>query len=127
MLQIYEKVLIALIFAAFGGEIIIFYLKKIFVNPKSGFSFDPSGMIERSLILILIIAGGSFILVIPIIVALRAICILGKGSFKNISDILIRKEPALEFQKIRLKSELGLSLIASPAIGILFGILATIS
>lgn len=126
VLPLYQKAIIALIFASFGGEIIIFYLKRLLVSSKVKFSFDISGMIERTAVMLVIIIGGFIVLLIPAIVLIRAVSIMGEGSFKNISDIIKREEPAVEFQKIRLKSELGLSLLASPSLGILFGILAKI-
>jgi len=104
----------------------MFYLKRLLVSSTVKYSPDMSGMIERTAILLAVIAGGYWMLLIPAIVLIRAVFVLGEGSFRNISDIIKREEPAIEFQKIRLKSELGLSLLASPLLGILFGILAKI-
>jgi hypothetical protein len=40
------------------------------------------------------------------------------------SDIIKREEPAVQFQKVRIKSELAVTLLASPTLGILLGIIA---
>ena len=61
-----------------------------------------------------------------IIIILRASIIAGEGTFRKIACIISREEPAVEFQKIRSKSELAVSLISSPSLGIFIGILVKI-
>jgi hypothetical protein len=125
VLTFYQKLFIAALLAAFCGDIIIFYLKKLLVNPNIRFAFDISGMIERVALILVIILGNYYVFFIPLIVLVRAVYLMGEGSFKGFSDIIKREEPAIQFQKIRLKSELAVTLLASPTLGILFGIIAT--
>ena len=119
------KILILLLIAAFVGEYIIYILKRLVVSEKSRFSADVSGMVERVALAAAILGGGWYNALIPVIIIIRALYFVS-GSFGGIANIINREEPAVEFQKIRLKSELGISLLASPALGILFGILAKI-
>jgi hypothetical protein len=121
----YQKIFIAALLAAFGGEIIIFYLKKLLVNPNVIFTADFGGVIERAALIFAIVSGGYFVFLMPFIVLCRAFFLMGEGVMRGFSDIIKREEPAIQFQKIRLKSELAVSLLASPAIGIIFGIIAT--
>jgi hypothetical protein len=121
----YQKIFIAALIAAFGGEVAIFYLKKLLVNPKVIFAADISGIVERAALVFVIVMGGYFIFLMPLIVLIRAFFLSGEGQMKGFSDIIKREEPAIQFQKIRLKSELAATLLASPALGILFGIIAT--
>jgi hypothetical protein len=124
VLTIYQKILIAAILAIFGGDIIIFYLKKLLVDPKVSFTIDISGIIERTALILVITAGGFYVFLAPVIVLVRAVFLAGEGRMRTFSDIIKREEPAVQFQKIRLKSELAVTLLASPTLGILFGIIA---
>ena len=124
MLAIYQKILIAALLAVFGGDIIIFYLKKLLVDPKAAFIIDISGIIERIALILIITAGSFYVFLIPVIVMIRALFLVGEGRMKMFSDIIKREEPAVQFQKIRLKSDLAVTLLASPTLGILFGIAA---
>ena len=124
MLAIYQKILIAVLFAVFGGDIIIFYLKKLLVDPKAAFTIDLSGIVERVALILVIAAGSFYIFLIPVIIIIRALFLVGKGGLKVFSDIINREEPAVQFQKVRIKSELAVTLLASPTLGILFGIAA---
>lgn len=121
----YQKIFITALIAAFGGEIIIFYLKKLLVNPNVNFAIDISGIVERAALVFVIVLGGYFVFLMPFIVLIRAFFLTGEGWMIGFSDIIKREEPAIQFQKIRLKSELAVTLLASPALGILFGIIAT--
>ena len=124
MLAIYQKILIAALIAVFGGDIIIFYLKKLLVDPKAAFTIDISGIVERTALILIIAAGSFYVFLIPVIVMIRALFLVGEGRMKMFSDIIKREEPAVQFQKIRLKSDLAVTLLASPTLGILFGIAA---
>jgi len=104
----------------------IFLLKKILISPKFRFSVDISGIIERIILILLIDVGGTYLFLLPVVISIRALFVLEKGNFIKFADILKREEPAVEFQKIRLKSEISLSLVLSPFLGILLGILAKI-
>ena len=124
MLAIYQKILIAALIAVFGGDIIIFCLKKLLVDPKAAFTIDISGVIERAALIIVISAGSFYVFLIPAIVLIRALFLMGEGRMKVFSDIIKREEPAVQFQKIRLKSDLAVTLLASSTLGILLGIIA---
>ena len=124
MLAIYQKILIAALIAVFGGDIIIFYLKKLLVDPKAAFTIDISGVIERAALIIVISAGSFYVFLIPAIVLIRALFLMGEGRMKVFSDIIKREEPAVQFQKVRIKSELAVTLLASSTLGILLGIIA---
>ena len=124
MLAIYQKILIAAILAVFGGDIIIFYLKKLLVDPKAAFTIDISGIIERIALIIVISAGGFYVFLIPAIILIRALFLMGEGRMKMFSDIIKREEPAVQFQKVRIKSELAVTLLASSTLGIMLGIIA---
>jgi hypothetical protein len=126
VLTFYQKIVIAAVIAAFAGDPIIFYLRKTLVNPHVRFDIDISGMLERAALILVIVLGGNYIVLIPFIVLLRALSLLGEGTFRKFSNIIKREEPAIQFQKIRLKSELAVTLLASPTIGILLGIIATL-
>jgi len=124
VLAIYQKILIAAIIAVFGGDIIIFYLKKLLVDPKAAFTIDLSGIIERLALITVISAGSFYLLLVPAIVLIRALFLMGEGRMKVFSAIINREEPAVQFQKVRIKSELAVTLLASPTLGILLGVIA---
>jgi hypothetical protein len=121
---LYEKILIAVVLAVLCGEVAIFYLKRFFADKSMEYSPDISGMIERPAIVIAVVLGGYFLLFIPLIIIVRAFFLAGGNWVKGLSELIKRDEPAVQFQKIRLKSELSVSLLASPAIGIIFGLIA---
>jgi len=116
----------AIFLASAGGEIALHYLKKLLVSEKTAFSFDVTGFIERPAIACAILAGRHYYWAIPFIIILRAFFFAGKGTYEKIACIINREEPAIEFQKIRLKSEISVPLVCSPLIGILIGSLAKI-
>jgi hypothetical protein len=124
----YDQIIVFLfLIAVIGGELLIYLIKRLLVSEKIGFSFDVSGMIERVLLIAAILGGGIFYYLIPVIILVRAFILAGEGTFKKIACIINREEPALEFQKIRLKSELTVDLLSSPAIGVIFGIIAKLT
>ena len=124
MLDIYQKILIAALIAVFGGDIIIFCLKKLLVDPKAAFTIDLSGVVERIALILVISAGSFYVFLIPAIILIRALFLMGEGRMKGFSDIIKREEPAVQFQKVRIKSELAVTLLASSTLGIMLGIIA---
>ncbi len=120
----YQKILIAILLAVLCGEVAVFYLERYFVDPKLEYSPDISGVIERPALVVAIILGGYFLLFIPFIIIIRMLFLAGGNGMKGLSELIKRDEPAVEFQKIRLKSKIAVSLVASPAIGIIFGLIA---
>ena len=121
-----QSFLVTLLVASLGGEFLVFWLKKLLVDPRVPLRLDLSGIIERMAIVAAFAAGGWFLLFVPLIIASRFTFILDQSKLKKYSDIMNREEPALSFQKIRLKSDLAITLLASPAIGIIFALLAKI-
>jgi len=126
VLQFYQKFILAIVFASIGGDFIIYLLKIMLISPKFRFLVDVSGIIERIVLILLIAVGGTYLVLLPVVIAIRALFVLEKGNFIRFADILKREEPAVEFQKIRLKSEISLSLVLSPFLGIILGLLAKI-
>lgn len=126
MLSLSQTLIIAMLLASFGGELALFLLKKLLISQKSMFSFEISGMLERPALAVATMLGGPSLLLIPLIVIIRAFFLLWKANLFGLANIIKREEPAVEFQRIRLKSELSLSLISSPFLGILSGLLASI-
>lgn len=125
MAFLYQKIFIAALIAAFCGDIVIFYLRKLLVNPNVNFAFDISGIVERAALIFVIVIGGYLVFLMPLIVLIRAFFLTEEGLMIGFSEIIKREEPAVQFQKIRLKSELAVTLLASPALGILLGIVAS--
>ena len=123
---IFLTFILILLLASFGGEFLVFYLKKLLVYSRARFSFDASGIIERMMLVTLIFVGGWSMLLIPVIMVARAAYVLDWSRLKRFSDIINKREPAVEFQKVKLKSDIILTLLASPALGLLFGILTKI-
>ncbi|MFH1709737.1 MAG: hypothetical protein ABH860_01535 [bacterium] len=119
-----QNFLTMLLIASLGGEFLLFWLKKLLVDPRIFFKFDLSGVTERMAIVTAFTAGGWFLLFVPLIILARASFMFDQSKLKKYSDIINREEPALEFQKVKLKSDFIITLLASPAIGILFGMLA---
>jgi hypothetical protein len=115
-----------LLLASLGGEFLVFLLKKLLVDQRTSFTFDLSGIVERMALVTAIAAGGLFLIFIPVIILARAFFILEQKELIKYSGILNIKEPAIEFQKIKLKSDLVITLLSSPLIGAAFGVLARI-
>jgi len=74
--------------------------------------FDWDGIIERALIVVIFTTGGPFYFVIPVVIAIRILFYLNLHSFVN------NREPAMEFQKIKFKTEMLLDLILSPVLAV---------
>jgi hypothetical protein len=126
VLTIYQKIIIAALVAAFAGDPLIYYLKKLLVDPRARFAVDLSGILERTALIFAIVMGRYFIVLIPLVVLIRALSLMEEGSLKKYSTIIKREEPAIQFQKVQLKSELAVTLLASSTLGILLGITATL-
>jgi len=107
------------IITIYGGSFFLYYMKKTFVDPNSQFGFDPLGMMERLFVFFSFLIGGAWLLLIPIVVLLKSLVL-----FLGIkSTILNLNEPALQFQKIKLKSNISFDMLISPVFSILMGII----
>ena len=121
---LYEKILIAILLAVLCGEVAVFYLIRYFVNSSFGYFPDISGIIERVAIVVAVILGGNYQFYVPLVILIRVIFLARAKGEKGSFELIKRDEPAVQFQKIRLKSEFAVSALASPAIGIIFGLIA---
>ena len=119
----YQKAIILLFLSSFAGEVLLIYLKNLLIGGKNRLTIEAFGLIERALIGLSIIWGGYAPLFIFIIVPLRWLLILNKLGIKGGMTAIRINEPAMEYQKIKLKSELLFTLLASPTLGIIFGVL----
>lgn len=105
------------IIAVYGGSFVLFYLKKTFVYPGIQFNYDRAGIMERLLVFTLFLMGNMWLSLIPLIILIKAIFL-----FSGVKNSLIRiNEPAIQFQKIRLKSGISFDLLVSPLFSILMG------
>ena len=113
-----------IIISAAAGVPILYLIKKFVLEEKTHFKFDWDGIVERAAITALILTKTYFILFIPLITALRAFYYVSMASgFKESPDIFGRSESALAYQKVKLKSTLGIDLIGSPLTAIVIGLL----
>jgi hypothetical protein len=126
VLPIYQKLAVFALLTSIGGEYLVYFFKKLLVDKRVGSRVEFSGMLERTILLLCIVYGGLMLWLIPLVILIRAIFVLTKANFVRFSGLLNRKEPSLEFQKIRLKSELLINLLLSPALGILFASIAKV-
>lgn len=123
MRELFQIVALVGIISVFGGEFLIFFLKKYFLNPRSVFTFELSGMIERASIITAFVLGGLFFAAIPAMIIIRGAYVLNKEGLEKLSSLITKEEPALEYQKIKLKFEIIITVSVSPLLGILSGLL----
>lgn len=106
--------------SAFGGTLLIHYLKNFLLKEKMAFAWDGDGLIERTIITYLVISD-RWLFLIPIVIILKIIFRLSLiGFFENLTRI---NAPGTVSQKVRLKAELAFDLILSPAFAILVGVI----
>ena len=113
------RLAIILIFSSIGGNFLVHYLKNFLLKEKMKFRPDFDGWLERFCITFILLNAQSYWLLIPLIVALKALyhlLLLG-----IIPGIIKREEPGAAAQKVLLKGELAFDLILSPALAILIG------
>lgn len=118
---IYRLVLITL--GVVGGSFLLYFLKRIFVDARTTFSFDIDGILERAAIILLFLGPPLLLFIIPaVVIAKITYYFLSYGHFKRFAEIAKREGPPLAYQRIKLKSVLALDLIGSPLLAILIGI-----
>ena len=107
--------------SAFGGTILIHYLRNFFLAEKLPVAWDWDGLIERGVISYLILAAPAWLFFIPAVVLLKLLVRLaGLALAGGISRV---NEPGAAFQKVTLKAELAFELILSPVFAILVGVI----
>lgn len=119
--MIISRIILSLLISVFGGTFLLYFLKKSLVDEKLAFSFDLSGMLERFFITLLFFGPTPLILLLPLIVGIKAFHIL---QLKKLSSLVRREEPSLSYQKVKIKSLLGIDLLLSPLLAILVGMVA---
>lgn len=105
--------------SAFGGTLVIHYLKNFLLTEKAALAWDWDGLIERTIITLLIVID-RWLFLIPVIIIVKVVFRLVMIGF--FAGLFKTDEPGIVSQKVRLKAELALDLILSPLIAILTGI-----
>ncbi|HTY12670.1 MAG TPA: hypothetical protein VMD02_00620 [Candidatus Omnitrophota bacterium] len=109
------NMVLRLLLATAGASILLaFIFKEMKVERKEKIDWD--GMAERALIVVLFSAGRNWVwLILPVIIARISYYL-----FVHWKPYLIEEgEPAVDFQRAVFKTETMLSLVASPALGLL--------
>jgi hypothetical protein len=117
VLPFYAKIIISLIITSLGGEAFVYYARKILTGAEY-IHLDMPGMIERPLILLIVMCPWPFWTLIPFVVAARMLYIFSSSSLKRSIEILLRNEPAVKYQKILVRADTAVYLLASPVVGI---------
>jgi len=113
--------LTALIVSAVGGAGGIYYAKKQLADASEKFKLDVIGIFERLLVTGSVAVGGKLLLLVPVVIAIKIVFYL--SGLRKWSDILSRKEPAMAYQKVKLKADLALELIISPLFAVIVGLI----
>jgi hypothetical protein len=119
--EILVKYALAALVSAVVGSMLLFAIKKNLVDPGAKYAVDYIGVIERAAITVVVPAGGLYLLIIPVVIFAKAILKIF-GLFGS-SSIFSREEPAIVYQKVRMKSNLAVELIASPLFAVIVGII----
>ncbi|MFA5113113.1 MAG: hypothetical protein WC529_02320 [Candidatus Margulisiibacteriota bacterium] len=107
--------------AAFGGSLLIHYLKNFLLGEKLPLAWDWDGVLERGAIAYFVGALPHWPILVAGVILLKTIYRLAGLAIAG--GISKRNEPGAIYQKVTLKAELGLDLILSPAFAILVGII----
>ncbi|MCX5725910.1 MAG: hypothetical protein NT030_01780 [Candidatus Saganbacteria bacterium] len=113
-----------IILSAAAGSPILYLVKKFVIDEKTHFRLDWDGILERAAITALILTKTYFILLVPIIIAARAFYYVSMApGFRENPDLFGRSGSFLPYQKVKLKSVLGVDLTLSPAIAIVISLI----
>lgn len=121
MLHFYQKVALVVFLASFGGELALHWLKNLLVETNPKFSLEISGIIERSLIIIVMFISGPILFLLPLIILIRASYAIISSHLEKYSGIIDKNEPAMLFQRVKIKQEIIVSIVASPLTALLIG------
>jgi hypothetical protein len=105
--------------AAFGGSILLHYIKNLLLKEEAPLAFDWDGVIERGLIAYCFVTG-QWLWAVPLIIVSKIIYRLALLGFS--SRWLRSNEPGAVSQKVSLKAELALDLFLSPLFAIVVGV-----
>ncbi len=113
---------IGALISAIGGLFFLYLIKKKVTETSAGLRPDLPGIAERALVTVFTVLGGPYLwLIVPVILIKGAVLVLG---LSGLTGLLSREEPSLAYQKVKLKENLGVDLILSPALAVLVGILS---
>ncbi|MFH0886819.1 MAG: DUF3307 domain-containing protein [bacterium] len=114
---IYIIVFTGIFAATYAGSVLLYYLKKTFIDERSGFDQGYDGMGERAAIFFLVLLGGYYWFLIPLAVFFKVIFY-----FSNVLQvrpgfdiILGEKNTVVRNRTIERKGEIAMDLMASPA------------
>jgi hypothetical protein len=107
--------------SAFGGTLVIHYLRNFFLRENLPLAWDWDGLLERAAVTFVINAAPAWIFLLPGIILLKLLVRLaGLSAAGGISKT---DEPGAAYQKVLLKAEFALELILSPVFAILVGVI----
>jgi len=112
---------IAVLISAFGGALFLSLIKKYITVTSVKIQLDPPGMLERSLITVFVALGSFYVFFIPLIIFAKGIYII--SNLTGWAGLLERREPTMAYQKVKLKSNIAVELLASPLFAIIVGII----
>ncbi len=114
------RLILAILFAALGGTLLLHYLKNFCLKEKVKLHLDWDGVLERFFITGIALKAPDMWPIILLIITIR---VLYRIFFLDFCPALFqRPEPGIAAQKVRLKAELAFDLIVSPAFAILVGV-----
>jgi len=107
--------------AAFGGTLLLHYLRNFLLAEKLPLAWDWDGLLERAAIAYIVIALPNWWYFIPCVILLKLLVRLaGLARAGGIGKV---REPGAVFQQVTLKAEFAFDLIVSPAFAILVGVI----
>ena len=113
--------IIFILISSLGGEAFVYYLRQILTGARY-IHLDVSGMIERPLILLIILMPWPLWILIPFVIAARIIYIFSSNALKRSIEILLRNEPAVKYQKILVRADTAVFILASPIVGLIIAL-----
>ena len=107
--------------AAFGGTLLIHYLRNFFLAEKLPLAWDWDGLLERAAVVYILTSVPARWYLIPGVILLKLM--LRLAGLALTGSISKRPEPGMISQKVTLKAELAWELLLSPAFAILVGVI----
>lgn len=123
---VYIIALMGVIAATYAGSVLLYYLRRTFVDERSPFEQGWDGMAERLAIFLLIFAAGPYLWLIPIVVICRAIFYLWRVlQLRPGFDIILRgQRPVVHERWLEEKGDVAVDLIGSPLWAIIAALIA---
>ena len=114
---------IGLLASTYVAGYLIGFAKQILANEKKLVALTLPDLIERGTVTLLIFLGATAAYFIPLVILLKLFYYIGSKRFRQSVFAAAGPDAAsLTFQKIKIKEELGIELIASPTLAILCGL-----